>query len=120
MKLSGHYDKENDVLAMWTGEKEAAGASAYNPSLIVFLSAEDVRAIVGFELLAGGRAYLERKRGYHDGSDTLLIGKWAEDPAWRRVNGDLVASWHMEDGVLEPIGVTVLNAKANLANVKVV
>ena len=28
MELKGHYDKEADILAMWTGEKEATGSTA--------------------------------------------------------------------------------------------
>lgn len=118
--LQGRYYRETDTLAVWTGEKAATGASASIPSLVLFLKADGGRAVVGFDLLAGGWAVVERRMGYDAGSDTLTLGAWAADPAWRSVNGDLIASWHEEDGVLEPIGVTVLNATANLARLTVV
>ena len=118
MRLSGHYDSEFEMLAMWTGEKELTGASGLY-GLVFFVGAEDTRAIVGFELLAGAKAYLEMKEGYDADNDTLSIGEWAEDPAWRGVNGDLIASWREVGGIPEPIGVILLNAKANMANVEV-
>ena len=125
MELNGHYDKAADILAIWTDQKEEVGASAEcDVHLAVFLGAEDGHDIVGFEVIGGGGAYLRMEKGYDANSDTLTIGDTASDPALSTENGDLVAHWKLDQTEptdwMDPIGVTVRRAKANLARVRVI
>ena len=124
MELYGHYDKESDLLAIRTGEKQTVGSSAeYDPNLVVFVATEEGHDIVGFEVIGGGGAYLRMELGYDADADTLTIGRTADEPSLRTENGTLVAHWKKHDadpsGFMDPIGVTVKNAKAVLAGVVV-
>ena len=124
MELQGHYDKEVDLLYIWTGQKEAVGATAEcSANLAVFVGTEDGHDIVGFEVIGGGGAYLRMEEGYDAEADTLTIGETASSPSLITENGDLVAHWRLDKmepaGFMEPIGVTVRNAKATLNRVRV-
>ena len=92
MELQGHYDKEVDLLYIWTGQKEAVGATAEcSANLAVFIGTEDGHDIVGFEVIGGGGAYLRMEEGYDEQTDTLTIGETAISPSLITENGDLVA-----------------------------
>ena len=126
MTLNGHYDREADLLAMKTGQREAVGASSRTGDLSVFLETEDGYIVVAFEfkcIYGETFAFVRLERGYDAARDTLTIGTPATEPALQTENGDLVAHWRWDEsdlsGFLEPIGVTVRNAKANFANIRV-
>lgn len=124
MELSGHYDKEADVLAIRTGDKEADGSSAEcDLDLAVFMGTKDGHDVVGFEIIGGG-VYLRMEAGYDAEADTVTIGDTASDPSLITENGDLMVYWKADDevdpaGFMNPIGVAVRNAKENMARVRI-
>ena len=55
MELKGYYHREDDILAMWTGQKKAEGAAAEcGEHMAVFVGTEDGHDIVAFEVIGGG------------------------------------------------------------------
>ena len=124
MELQGHYDREVDLLAIWSDQKEATGATAdCDAHLAVFVGTEDEHNIVGFEVIGGGGAYLRMEEGYDAEADTLTIGETASDPSLITEHGDLVAHWRLDktgqNNFMDPIGVTMRRAKATLTRVKI-
>ena len=122
VELNGHYDRESGLLAVWTGEESAVGATAECATdLAVFVSTEDGYHVVGFEVIGGG-PYFRLEYGYDSDLDTLTIGDTADTTAMRTQNGALVAHWRPDPleptEVMDPIGVTVHGAKALMQRVK--
>ena len=123
MGLSGHYDNEVGLLAMWV-EKSAEGSCAdCDWNLAVFVGTEDGHDVVGFEIITSGDVFLRMEEGYDPQTDTMTVGTITDDPALITENGDLVAYWRPDPedpaGFMEPIGIAVRNAKGNLARVRV-
>ena len=124
MDLSGHYDEEAGVLAMWIGEKMSSNGYSVDCEwdLVVFTRDGDDRDAVGFEILGSGGKFLHMEDGYDAETDTLTIGDANGDPALTTENGDLVTYWRPDPdeptGDMEPTGIAVRNAKENIARVR--
>ena len=124
MGLSGHYDEEADVLAIWISEKLSSSGYSVDCGwdLVVFTADGDDSDAVGFEILGSGGRFLHLEDGYDRETDTLTIGNANSDPALTTVTGDLVTYWRPDPddptGDMEPTGVAVRNAKDNLARVR--
>ena len=115
------YDHEFDVLSIMTDTPEAICASLLDgPHIAVSLATEDGHDVVGVEIM-GASAYLPLgNSGYDAETDTLTMGRTADDPELVTRNCDLIGYWQVDecdaDGFRDPIGVAIKRASVHLAS----
>ena len=113
------YDKENDILALSTGQVQRDGASLYDyTDVAVLFGTDGGRDIVGVEMMAASHWF---SKGYDKENDTLLLGDSTDNPDMITVDGDFVGYWQPYKAdpadVPDPIGVAVRQASIHLAKV---
>ncbi len=121
MNLQATYDREVDVLRLFTGEKGATSTTLHEQdSLVLDLAARDGHYIVGIEVI-GASSYLPLgKRGYDVKTDTLTLGT-INGSSLVAENGDIVSYWQGYEDALDsirvPIGVAIQRASKHLAGI---
>ncbi len=119
MSLQLLYDKDVDVLRLFTGEDEETSSSLLDLlEVVVHLTDDESRHVVGLEVI-GASSYLPLGRcGYDTKADTLTLGATVSDPANITENADIVTYWQespWEPGAcIEPVGVTIRRASKHL------
>ena len=113
------YDKENDILALSTGQIQRDGASLYDyADVAVLFGTDGGRDIVGVEMMAASHWF---SKGYNKEKDTWLLGDSTDNPDMITVDGDFVGYWQPYEAdprdVPDPIGVAVRRASIHMAEV---
>ena len=103
------YDKENDILAISTGQVQHDGASLYDYVGIAVLFGTDGGCdIIGVEVMS---ASYWLSKGYDEDEDTWLLGDKIDNLGMITTDGDFVGYWqpheYAPDEVPDPIGVEI-------------
>ena len=103
------YDKENDVLALSTGQIQHDGASLYDyVGVAVLFGTDGGRDIVGVEVMSASYWF---SKGYNENEDTWLLGDKTDKVGMITTDGDFVGYWqpyeYAPDEVPDPIGVEI-------------
>ena len=117
------FDTAHGTLLVSTGQPSTTFENlAEDEYTVVELNGDDPR-VVGV-IVQHAEPYVALEKGYDAAMDTLTIGRTTDDPALISENGDFVGYWqpdtaeYMDDGALEPIGVTLRNASQHLGNMR--
>ena len=123
MNLQLIYDRNVDVLRLFTGEPESTSSSLVGrEEVVIDLADDNSRHVVGL-MLMGASSYLPLgERGYDADADTLTLGVATVDPSNITENDDIVTYWQLShyatDSCMEPVGVTIRQASKHLANAR--
>ncbi len=103
------YDKENDVLAISTGQIQHDGASLYDHvGVAVLFGTDGGQDIIGVEAMSASYWFC---KGYDEDEDTWLLGNKTDNLGMITTDGDFVGYWqpyeHSPDEVPDPIGVEI-------------
>lgn len=103
------YDKENDILAISTGQVQHDGASLYDyVGIAVLFGTDGGRDIIGVEVMS---ASYWLSKGYDEDEDTWLLGDKIDNLGMITTDGDFVGYWqpyeYAPDEVPDPIGVEI-------------
>ena len=103
------YDKENDVLALSTGQIQNDGASLYDyVGVAVLFGTDGGRDIVGVEVMSASYWF---SKGYDEDEDTWLLGDETDKIGMITTCGDFVGYWqpyeYSPGEVPDPIGVEI-------------
>ena len=103
------YDKENDVLALSTGQIQHDGASLYDHvGVAVLFGTDGGRDIVGVEVMSASYWF---SKGYDENEDTWLLGDKTHKLGMTTTDGDFVGYWqpyeYAPDEIPDPIGVEI-------------
>ena len=103
------YDKENDILALSTGQIQHDGASLYDyVGVAVLLGTDGGRDIIGVEVMSASYWF---SKGYNENEDTWLLGDKTDKFGMITTDGDFVGYWqpyeYAPDEVPDPIGVEI-------------
>ena len=119
MSLRLLYDKDVDVLRLFTGEEGVTSSSLIGlEEVVVDLADDEGNQVVGLEVMGASKYLPLGRRGYDADADTLTLGVTANDPAHMTKNGDIVTYWqetpNEPEPFMDPIGVTLKRASKYL------
>ena len=110
------YDKENDILALSTGQIQHDGASLYDHvGVAVLFGTDGGRDIIGVEVMSAGYWFC---RDYDEDEDTWLLGDRTDSLGMTTTDGDFVGYWqpykYAPDEVPDPIGVEIMHVSEHV------
>ena len=103
------YDKENDILALSTGQIQHDGASLYDyVGVAVLFGTDGGRDIIGVEVMSASYWF---SKDYDEDEDSWLLGDKTNNLGMVTTDGDFVGYWqpyeYAPDDVPDPIGLEI-------------